>query len=242
MKNNNLYVKLLAVLGSFFLCISAFSATTNLKIVTEFMPPLQLAKSGHKMQGSSADFVSKVMTSTTLPFTTDVFPWARSYRIAQSEPNVVIFPLIRTQEREKDFHWIGKIWSFSAAIYKHSARQNITVASLEDAKNYNIAVYRNDFFHHYLIKEGFNEAKLFPASGIEQSIGLFINGRVDLIVIDSSIFEFYINQYNKKIAKFEKLISLDDVRHNDAYIAMSKQTSPSVVQQVKDSFNRVTQQ
>ena len=235
MINNS--VRCLIFISSFFYCMCGFSETTSLKVVTEFMPPLQQAKSGQVMQGSSADFVYKVIASTKIPFTTDVFPWARSYRVAKSEPNVLIFPLIRTQERENDFHWIGKIWSFSAAIYRNSTRTDINVTSLADAKKYNISVYRNDFFHHYLLKQGFSDDKLFPVSGIEQSIGLFINGRVDLIVIDSSIFEFYINQYNKKISHFDKLISLENVRHNDAYIAMSKQTSLSVVQQVKNSFN-----
>jgi len=216
-------------------------AKATIDIVTEFMPPLQLAKPGQKMHGLTADLVNSVVQDSQLPSTSNVYPWSRSYLLARTKPNVLIFPIIRTKEREGDFHWIGKIWSFSAAIYKHESRADITVANLDDAKKYNISVYRNDFFHHYLLKNGFSPKKLSPVEDIEQSIKLFISGRVDLIVIDSSIFEYYLKQFNHDSTQYKQLVKLTDVKHKDAYIALSKSSSPSMVSKLMSSYQHVSQ-
>lgn len=211
----------------------------SIKVVTEFMPPLQMAKSGHKIHGKVAQLVQAVTKDTGLPHSIDVFPWARSYLWATTKPNVLIFPIIRTKEREDKFHWVGRVWSFSAQMYRLKGRKPIEINKLEDAKNYNIAVYRDDFFHRYLLAQGFNESNLYPAAGIEQSINLFLNKRVDLILVDSSIFEYYLKQYQRDIDEVESLFTLKNVKQNDAYIALSKSTEPSIVELFKQSYQRV---
>jgi polar amino acid transport system substrate-binding protein len=226
----------------FFFLISVMlpcQARVGVTIVTEFMPPLQLAKPGQQMHGLTADLVNAVVLDTKLNSTSHVFPWARSYLLATTKPNVLIYPIIRTTEREKSFHWVGPIWSFSAAIYSRIERNDIIVSSLEDAKKYNISVYRNDFFHRYLLEEDFSPSKLFPVANIEQSINLFINGRVDLLVIDTSIFEYYLKKHQRNAAEFKQLIKLTDVKKNDAFIALSKMSSPEVVDQFVKSYQRV---
>lgn len=222
----------------FFILIQNSYAKANIQIVTEFMPPLQLAKYGQDMTGVSAEFVNAVVEDTKLPSVSNVYPWARSYALATSQPNVLIFPIIRTKARENNFHWIGKIWGFSAAVY--SNKDDINITTLEGAKNYNISVYRGDFFHHYLLEQGFSPDKLFPVVNIEQSIELFVNGRVDLIVIDNSIFEFYLTKSNKTISEYKQLIVLNNIKESNAFIALSKTTSLDVVDIFIDSFKRVS--
>lgn len=222
-----------------FLSVNDSYAKADIEIVTEFMPPLQLAKHGQRMTGVTADLVNAVVQDTKLTSVDNVYPWARSYTLAIMKPNVLIFPIIRTKEREKNFHWVGEVWEFSAAIY--SNKNNINISTLEEAKNYNISVYRDDFFHNYLLDQGFSPEKLFPVTDIEQSIQLFINGRVDLIIIDSSIFEFYVNRSNKSILDYQKLVVLDDIKENHAFIALSKSTPLKTVNLFIESFKRISE-
>lgn len=214
-------------------------ASHELRVVTEFMPPLQLAQPGQKMHGMTAKLVETIIKNSKYPYRSDVYPWSRSYLLATSTPNIVIYPLIRTQEREEKFHWIGRVWSFSAAVYRHKNRNDITVSTLEDAKKYNISVYRNDFFHHFLLNRGFSPSRLFAVADVEQSIKLFINGRVDLLVIDRSIFEYYVKQYQANLNDYVAAVRLKDVKQNDAYIALSKGSSPDIIKRLKQSYNRV---
>lgn len=222
-----------------FISSNVFS-TSTIQVVTEFMPPLQLAKPGEKVHGISADIVNEVIEDSQIESVSNVYPWARSYILATTKPNVLIYPIIRTKERENQFHWVGKIWEFSAAIYSHKNLDQMNISSLEDAKKYKIAVYRNDFFHHYLLDQGFSNDLLFPVVDIEQSIQLFLNNRVDLIVIDSSIFEYYLGRTRHDISDYQQLITLNNIQESNAFIALSKSTSQHIVDKLMTSFKRVS--
>ena len=55
---------------------------------------------------------------------------------------------IRTEERETSFEWIGKVTDLNTSLYA-KAGSNITLDSLEDAKQYSVTVMKNDFFQEY---------------------------------------------------------------------------------------------
>ncbi|WP_435274891.1 substrate-binding periplasmic protein [Psychrobium sp. nBUS_13] len=234
--NRSFYLSLCTLL----LASTSVIALPKLNIVTEFMPPLQLAKSGHKIHGKTAELVSAIVEDSGLLHHIDIFPWARSYLWATTKPNVLIFPIIRTEEREHKFHWIGKVWSFSAQVYRLKSRSDIKANSLEDAKNYSVGVYREDFFHRYLVRQGFKSEQLYAVTDIEQSVLLFLHGRTDLIVIDESILEYYLKKHHHTNSEVFSIMQLPDVKANDAYIALSKGTSPAIINQLTQSYQRVS--
>lgn len=238
MKKLNRYFYLM--LCTFLLASTSVIAQPKLSIVTEFMPPLQLAKSGHKMHGKTAELVSAIVEDSGLLNHIDIFPWARCYLWATTKPNVLIFPIIRTEEREHKFHWIGKVWSFSAQVYRLKSRSDIKATSLKDAKNYSVGVYREDFFHRYLVKQGFKSEQLYAVADIEQSVLLFLNGRTDLIVIDESIFEYYLKKHHHANSEVVSIMRLSDVKTNDAYIALSKNSSPEIIKRITRSYQRIS--
>ena len=238
MKKLNRYFYLM--LCTFLFASTSVTAQPKLSIVTEFMPPLQLAKSGHKMHGKTAELVSAIVEDSGLLHHIDIFPWARSYLWATTKPNVLIFPIIRTEEREHKFHWIGKVWSFSAQVYRLKSRSDIKATSLKDAKNYSVGVYREDFFHRYLVKQGFTSEQLYAAADIEQSVLLFLNGRTDLIAIDESIFEYYLKKHHYTNSEVVSIMRLSDVKTNDAYIALSKDSSPEIIERITRSYQRIS--
>ena len=238
MKKLNRYIVLIFCVS--LLNSTAVMSTTKLNIVTEFMPPLQLAKSGHRLEGKTAALVEAIIDDSELSHHINIFPWARSYLWATTKPNVLIFPIIRTTEREQKFHWVGKVWSFSAQIYRLKSRRDVQVHSLEDAKNYIVSVYRDDFFHQFLLGRGFNANQLHASSGIEQSVRLFLNGRTDLIIIDESIFKYYLKQHQRSHSEVISIVKLSDIRTNDAYIALSKGTSPAIINQITQSYRRIS--
>lgn len=212
----------------------------QISVVTEYLPPLQSNQSGSKISGLTADVVTQVIRHTGYPFETAIYPWARSYRIASSRENTLIFPIIRNSEREEKFHWIGKVWQFKAAIYGHRGKKTAHLDNLKAAKNYRISVYRNDFLHHYLLDNGVPETALFPVASIEKSIELFSKNRTDLIIIDPSLLEYYIKKHNLRLDDFSLLFHLDQMEPKYAYMALSKSTSADVVQKFQHSYRQIT--
>jgi polar amino acid transport system substrate-binding protein len=149
---NVLYL-LLVVCSSF--CMSAQS----LRVVTEDLPPYQIVVNGRLVAGSSYLLVKEMLARAEMDSRIELLPWARAYAIASSEPNVVIFSMTRTQEREPNFHWLLKLDSLTYNFYSLNSRPEIQINSLTEALNHTVATVRDSFEAKALTKMGFVEGE-----------------------------------------------------------------------------------
>ena len=81
------------------------------------------------------------------------FPWDRLYRLTLDKPNYGLFSTTFTPERQPLFKWVGPLaktgWVLLAA-----PGNNISVASLKDAAQYQIGAYKNDAVSQHLESQG----------------------------------------------------------------------------------------
>jgi polar amino acid transport system substrate-binding protein len=85
----------------------------------------------------------------------ELVPWARSYTELQTAPNVVLFSIARSKDRDPLFQWVGPI---REATYQFYVRKDspIVINSLEDARKLRlIGVYKDDVREQYLTGQGF---------------------------------------------------------------------------------------
>jgi len=131
-----------------------------LKVLTENLPPYQIVKNGKLTGGSAFKKVEQVMQATGLEFHFQILPWARAYQMARKDPQVLIFSLARTQQREKHFLWLvplsePKAYYFSS-LKTQFFQQEVT---LETVKQKGVAVARGSAEHYDLLKMGFVEGE-----------------------------------------------------------------------------------
>ncbi len=79
----------------------------EVKVVTEYLHKFQLSNPDGPLGGYAAEVVNAIFDVTKDNANILVLPWARAYKIASEEPNVMIFSLARNSQREEKFHWIG---------------------------------------------------------------------------------------------------------------------------------------
>jgi polar amino acid transport system substrate-binding protein len=91
-------------------------AGQNLKIVGSEYPPYSYLENG-RATGLCADIVRALLDDLQLQQEITIAPWARSYKTALEEPNVLLFTVARTVERESLFHWVGVIVSGETHLY-----------------------------------------------------------------------------------------------------------------------------
>jgi len=60
-------------------------------------------------------------------------PWKRAYRYLLEEPNVVLFTVTRTEERETLCNWVGPVAS-SQLVFFARKDSSLVINRLEDAK------------------------------------------------------------------------------------------------------------
>jgi len=85
--------------------IGSTVAQSQLSVVTENWPPYNYQNDKSDVDGVATAVVKRVLNHAELSYRIDVFPWARSYKLAQGQPNTLIYSIFKTAEREPYFHW-----------------------------------------------------------------------------------------------------------------------------------------
>lgn len=128
-------------------------AEAEIEAVTEEMAPYNMTEDGG-VTGFSTEIVRAVMKEAGMEVPIQVMPWARAYDRALSVPNVLIYSIARTPEREQRFQWIGPIAPTNWYLYSLAERP-VHLDSLQQAHGHQIATVNMDVGQQYLLAHGF---------------------------------------------------------------------------------------
>jgi polar amino acid transport system substrate-binding protein len=121
----------------------------KIQIVTEEYPPYNYTENG-QVTGLSTEIVHAVLKKLDVDLTITVYPWIRAYKMVSTEPNVMIYTIGRTSEREALFKWAGVLVNTKIYFYKLKSRNDIQINTLEDTKRYMVEAVREDVNAKYL--------------------------------------------------------------------------------------------
>lgn len=206
-----------------------------IEVLTE-ATPFTLQHSLSKKQGEATTFVESVLAKAGINNTITYTPWRRSYQHALSKPNVLIYPIARTELRENDFIWVGNIIPVNYFLFKLKSRRDIQLNQIDQAKQYSIGVVDHHAHHEYLISKGFSELQVVNSSS--QNLNKLLLGRIELFPMSSGGLLPLCQQTKIDCNLIEPVISFEDFS-NGLYMAFSKDSDPSMVQKVKDAYSQV---
>ena len=229
---------LLAVLLYLSFAAAANTEPLAFRVVTELSPPHQTIKDG-KVDGISTQIVIATLKQAGLNSHIEVYPWARSYYIATSVPNVLIYNIARTPERENEFHWIGPVANYRLGLVRLTDRTDLTPNHIKDLGSAVIAVQRGDFSSLYLQQQGLRIGKeLLLSADILESWRLLLKGKVDYVVDDEAAIALMEKQLlqPKGIARF--VLAIPQLEQQ-TYLAASKGTDPELVKKLQQAHLEV---
>jgi polar amino acid transport system substrate-binding protein len=206
----------------------------SIRVVTENTSYSYLK--GDKVVGSATAVVELALKEAGLTdYQLHLYPWARSYDMALKDPNVLIYLIARTPEREFQFKWAGEIMKIQYHFYKLKHRA-IKVTRLEDAKAFAIGVIRDDVRHNYLKKEGFS--RLVISAHQEENFRRLLSGQVDLLPMPDDDVTYLCKETLVSCDNLEKIFTLDDLSIG-LYMAYSKTTPDAIVLKTKSAFEKL---
>lgn len=130
-------------------------AAQKLTIYTEIAPPFQYEAPDGSLTGFSVDLVRELQRRVGNADPITLVPWVRGYNEALTRPNVLLFAMDRSLEREQSFQWVGPIGEADYWFFV-KARSPIAIRSLEDARKLKlIGVYKEDIRDQALTRMGF---------------------------------------------------------------------------------------
>lgn len=167
-----------------------------------------------------------------------IYPWARAYDIALAEPDVLIYPIIRTQERERLFRWVGEFEEIQTVLYKLQGHDGLDVHELADAKAFNMGVVRDDVRHQYLRNEGFT--RLVISASPMDNLRKLLAGQVDFVPLSPRDARRFCEQLHIPFYTLEPVMTLEQITAH-AYLAFSLGTPDDVVRRATEAFEQLKQ-
>ncbi|HQQ68472.1 MAG TPA: transporter substrate-binding domain-containing protein [Candidatus Cloacimonadota bacterium] len=205
----------------------------EMKILTENYPPLSYMENG-EVTGYGTEVVKAMQQELKTDFPIRMMQWNEAYNIAISEPNVLLFTMDKTPDREKYFHFIGPLGSSVASFYAH--KDNVVkLTDLNSAKSVEtIATTAKWYTEQHLIKNGF--VNLVSKSDPLETVRLLANQETKLGVFTDVTFPLLCREAGVKVNQFVPVLPL---LTSEYYIAVSKATSPETLKQWQEAFSAI---
>ncbi|PRC92989.1 substrate-binding periplasmic protein [Solimicrobium silvestre] len=236
--NRSVFLSRYCIVGWLMVLLYSFPLkATELQVVTDDMPPLNYVEQG-VVTGFATEVLQATLHAAGLQASFTVFPWARAYQTALTQPNTLIFPTTRTPERESLFAWVGPIIPREIFVYKLRERNDIRMDKLSDAANYHVGLIRayassKDF----LSASGVAENKIDYAPTEESNMKKLFLKRIDLIISDELSAAFWAKSLNRKNEELEQVL-LFDSRYS-YYFALNKQSDPKMLAKLRAALAEV---
>lgn len=206
------------------LSMLALTATAaDLQLLTDNHPPLHFMQ-GNQLAGFGVDVVQALATQTGDRIHLQQVPLLRALRMASDTPDTGVFTVLRTDDRDDRYQWVGPLIEVETALY---ARDNLQppVHSLREADHLGrITVPRKWLVYSYLQGQDLNN--LYGVETPEQMMRLFSLGRTDFVVSDTWSKSALAREQGMEPGRLQYQIPL---MKQTTYIAFSPQTDPKQV-------------
>lgn len=204
----------------------------TLQVVTEDSSYSYL-KNG-QVAGSASVIVRQALALAGIAdYRMTLYPWARAYDMARLEPNVLIYPIIRSAEREALFNWIGELDQVTPSFYKLRERKDVQVKELQDVKRYSVGVVRDDSRQEYLEDKGFT--KMVVSANNLDNLRKLVSGQVELVPMPEREAREQCEDLHIAFDDLEAVYTLNELSKG-LYIALSRTTPDDTVNRIRQAF------
>lgn len=226
------------LLGTALMLAANAVPTEPLTAVTTPMGSYQTMVDG-EVAGSNTLWVRQLLNEAGLDANFVIYPWARAYQLARTEPNVLIYAMARLPERESQFHWIGPIANFELAVLVKTEQQAALKQQLLQGGRMSLAVPR-DHAAVPLLKAmpEADQLDLFFTATTDEAFQLLVHKRVDAVVENPALLTELLEPYQLPGDTLQ-LLWLLPVSGAAAYLAASKTTDPHLVERLQQAWQRL---
>jgi polar amino acid transport system substrate-binding protein len=194
----------------------------DLTIYAEDAAPFNFERNG-ELTGSSTKIVIEILDRLGIDAPIRIIPWARGYKKALTEPNVVLYSVVRSVEREKRFYWVGPLATVRSSFYAPK-EATIVVRDIDDARELRrIGVRRADARETYLQKLGL--INLESTNSNQSNLKKLLDGRIDLWATSNIEARGVTEQLGIAPDAIKHIYTFQQV---NLYVAISKQTPMEV--------------
>lgn len=217
------------------LCSPVF-LVAQVRAVAPLYPPLVTSTDGINADGGvSVELLRSAATRAGLALQVEVQPLARALVTASSTKDVLIFPLLRTKDRDSDFEWLGPVNRVDYRLYQRKGAGEASLGSVHKLGNRVVGVLINDVISQYL--------KANQVTGIQESstlsslISMLLSGRIDYMATTPASMASELSSRGLPVDTVESVLTLEGYTNGPySYAAVAKGSNPRLIQGLKTAF------
>lgn len=217
--------------------IPAGAPLTVIAYTVEYPPLVYTVADDSTPRGLSVDLANEAARRAGLRLDMRVLPWTRSYETARHSPNTLIFPLIKNEEREGQFEWIGPVNRVEYIVYRLKSSKVPSVRRLFDVPgSMSMGFVENDAPSAYLRNRV--DFVIDPAPTIATAVAKFISGRNDYLVASSTTLAWELRKTGLTMDAVEAQFVLNDVAADGySYLAAATGTDSFTVTLLRNALD-----
>ncbi len=218
------------VLFCLLTCCAAFNYANGLVIYTEDWPPVSFQSNG-RPDGLAVEVAEAIEKHLGINIPVQVVPWARGYKAVQEEPDVLLFTVGRSEERERLMTLVGPVAVSRTVLYTRKGNAARVLAMGEGIYKLSVGAYRGSIFADTARKKGF--LAIDQAATPQITAKMLMMGRFDLWSEGSVVVPSVLKEIGYSADDVEKVMVLDSL---ELYFAFSPRTSAATVKQWEDGL------
>jgi len=203
-------------------------------VVTERFPPYNFDEQG-VVKGASTELVRAVLERAGLRSTIEVLPWKRALDTALHERDTLIYSVARTEGREHQLLWLGKLCDRKLVLYCLKERSDLIGHPLGELPNATVALIQGDASEELLRGMGLPDANLrrFRDAEPPNAARHVLEGRSDFFVSNPLRFEFGARGTDLE-GRFQEHSVL--WQGDGYYLAANPASDPALVARVREAY------
>ncbi|WP_394222471.1 substrate-binding periplasmic protein [Alteromonas gracilis] len=186
----------------------------DLWIIADIVPLFSERGERGELKGIAADLVQDVLDKMALSQEILSAPWERIAKESMSKSNVLVFSIIRTDERDEVFHWITPVSRNMHGLY--GINKPYFDSFDEVPRTYRVGTLLADYRYDVAISKGF---RVKAYDSWQALVTALINNEIDTVFGSQGAIEFGCNPNQFKCETITLTSKYDT---STAYLALSK--------------------
>lgn len=201
------------------------------KVLTEDDPPRSFKQDG-KVTGHDADIVQELLHRLKRIEPIELLPWEKAYQMALQGPDVMLFSVAKTPEREKLFRWVGPIGRSKLQLFTLAGQTPENDISLLKKKS---VVSVSGWYTVDVLKEkGF--ANVVTTETPEAAIKMVEDKKADLLALPELTAAGTLMREKKALDTLRKVVDLDSTA---LYVALSPDVPDEAIQKIQGTLDQM---
>ncbi len=218
----------------------AAAESQSVLIVTEESYPLSFSSTiegGREIEGLATNLVREVMDKAQLEYELLLLPWARAIKKTETNRNVLIYSIARTQAREQQYKWVGEVIKLDYWLYGLKSNPMLGVGRQEnDLRDLKVGVVRNDIFHRYLRDQGYKNLVVLESG--ERLLSLLDRGRIDLLPSNSIGLRPFCQHQEFDCERLTQVKALEEIS-TALYMAFNLDSEDQIVRKATAAYDQL---